>query len=72
MEDKPKEVNGVTLDQALEADRYVDSYIEFMGGDPNVVRMKPGYEKTLSPDALRALETSRKYWDGLRDMGVLA
>ena len=71
MEDKPKELNGVTLQQALEADRYVDSYIRFMGGDPCEVRMKPGYEKTLSPDALKALETSRKYWDGLRSEGVI-
>lgn len=70
MEDKPKEINGVTLEQALEAEKYVDSYIEFMGGDPDEVRMQPGYEKHLSPDALKALETSRKYWRGLEEQGM--
>ena len=52
----------ITLDQALEAEEYVDSYIRFNGGDPVEVKNTPGYEKQMPPDVQKAIETFRAFW----------
>ena len=60
----------ITLQQALEAEKYVDSYIQSLGGDPASVRSKEGYEKTLPPDVKKALETSREFWRKKEEEGI--
>lgn len=53
----------ITLDQALEAERYVEAYIKHMGGDPAEVLTQEGCEKRFPDDVRRAFETSKEFWD---------
>lgn len=53
----------ITLDQALEAERYVNAYIKHMGGDPAEVLTQEGCEKRFPEDVRKAFETSKAFWD---------
>lgn len=60
---------NITLDQALEAEEYVDSYIRFNGGDPVAVKNTPGYEKAMPDDVKKAIETFRAFWRSQEEEG---
>lgn len=63
----PKRV--ITLDQALEAEQYVEAYIKHMGGDPAVVLTTEGCEKRFPEDVRRAFDTSKAFWDEQEEAG---
>lgn len=60
---------NITLDQALEAEEYVDSYIRFNGGDPIKVKNTPGYEQAMPADVRKAIDTFRAFWKYQEEQG---
>lgn len=57
------EEKEISLQQALEAEQYVRSYIESVGGDVANVMAQPNFTKYFPDDVKRAWETSQKYWN---------
>lgn len=65
------EGNNVTLEQALEAEQYVRSYIESLGGDVAEVMQRPNFAKNLPADVAKALETSNLFWNKMDQEGII-
>lgn len=65
------EENNITLEQALEAEAYVRSYIESLGGDVAEVMHRPNFGKNLPEDVAKALETSNLFWKKMDQKGII-
>lgn len=59
----------ITLDQALEAEEYVDTYIKSIGRDPIEVKNTPGYEEHVPQDVRKAIDTFRAFWKYQEEQG---
>lgn len=65
-----KSSKEITLDQALEAEQYVKSYIKFKGGDP--YEDAPYEHPELWPeDVQKAWETYSTFWADMKEKGMM-
>ena len=59
----------ITLEQALEAEKFVDNYIYSMGGDPDEIDYVP--QPHWSQEAKDAWEIANKFWTDMEEKGML-